>query len=227
MISTLIADPEPRRHPTSKIRVSRPPRLDPPYDDERSPDARPEMPVPVADRAEPAPAPSPAPPARSPSSGRAATAYIRLCVEVLNGYRPPSHLRRIGGPVEFNEVIDQIRRRHFQRGHFTSQFPGAADHPGRGNAAGAGYPATNRSGLDGEPGSLTNRSATGLVAGTDPRRRNQRSGAYSLTRVRISEPLDGIAEVVAVLSRDGSSIAVALRLELRGGTWTCVIMQVI
>ena len=49
----------------------------------------------------------------------------------------------------------------------------------------------------------------------------------SLTRLRVSEPLDSIAEAVAVLSLAGSSRALALRLERTAGVWTCAIAQVV
>ena len=41
------------------------------------------------------------------------------------------------------------------------------------------------------------------------------------------EPLDGIAEVVAVLSQAGATIAMALRLERREADWLCTFAQVI
>lgn len=33
--------------------------------------------------------------------------FLHLCVEVLNGYRPPAHLRRLALPMEAAEVVSQ------------------------------------------------------------------------------------------------------------------------
>jgi len=43
----------------------------------------------------------------------------------------------------------------------------------------------------------------------------------------VSEPLPGVAEVVAVLSHAGLSMAVAVRLELRDNRWHCAVIQII
>ncbi len=228
MVSMLLAQPtesDGRTAPRATIRISRPPRLDPPYDDERD-DAMPtevrRYPVPV-----PAQPPLPITADRDSGvsdSGRAAMAYVRLCIEVLNGYRSPSHLRRIGGPVEFTDVIDQIRRRHNAIGHF--QTSGRALNERVTVAAGARNPAPIAYGRPAAPptdlrsmaaGNATDRSAV------DP----TRPAAFSLTRLRVSEPRDGAAEVVAVLSRAGTALAVALRLERRRGAWICVLVQVV
>ena len=45
--------------------------------------------------------------------------------------------------------------------------------------------------------------------------------------MRLSEPRDGVAEIVAVLSYAGSSLAMALRLERHGDQWLCALVQVI
>jgi hypothetical protein len=215
MISTLLAEPTgPDRRAT--IRVSRPPRLDPPYDDERAAMTarKPSPPPPAAPPTTPA-APEPAP--GMSSAGRIAMAYVRLCVEVLNGYRSPSHLRRIAGPVEFADVIEQIRQRHNARGHFLAhgralnERADASPESARGPRNPAA-PAFARSGL--------NRSGMHRPDPTIPT-------GFTLTRLRVSEPRDGAAEVVAVLSKSGMSLAVAIRLERTDGTWTCTVVQVV
>lgn len=219
MVSTLLADPDPRRatpaHLTwPQIRVSRPPRLDPPFEDEGD-----GPPVPTQHQADEecaAGITSDAPASGSiglaaPTSSRAALAYVRLCIEVLNGYRPPSHLRRLGGPVEFVDVVAQIRRRHNARGRFGSTTP-------------ARMPSTPTSGAARPP--RRNVSAALPPLG----REHRNSGAWapvSLTRLRVSEPLDGVAEVVAVLSQAGFAMAMAIRLERRAGAWTCALAQVV
>jgi hypothetical protein len=45
--------------------------------------------------------------------------------------------------------------------------------------------------------------------------------AGSVRSVRVSEPLDGVAEVCAVVQRRGRATAVALRLEGLDGRWMC------
>ena len=54
--------------------------------------------------------------------------------------------------------------------------------------------------------------------------RLSRSGC---ARMRLSEPRDGVAEIVAVLSYGGTSLAMALRLERHGDQWLCALAQVI
>jgi hypothetical protein len=57
-------------------------------------------------------APAPEPP-RTVVAGASADAkqavrrFVRLCVEVLNGYRPPAHLRRLSLPAEAAGVVAQ------------------------------------------------------------------------------------------------------------------------
>ncbi len=163
----------------------------------------------------------------------AATAqrYVRICLEVLNGFRPASHLRTLGGPVEFSTVISQLSRRRNGRGHFT-QAPDPA-------MAGTGAPANRRA----VQSTATPRNARTATATSSPTpaevvrycapastaRRNAPGAAqpFRLLRMRLSEPRDGVAEVVAVLSYAGSSLAMALRLERHGDQWLCAVVQVI
>ncbi|NJC71555.1 hypothetical protein HC031_17780 [Planosporangium thailandense] len=41
----------------------------------------------------------------------AAARFVSACVEVLNGFRPVSHLRALTTPVEFADVATQLTRR--------------------------------------------------------------------------------------------------------------------
>ena len=54
-----------------------------------------------------------------PPVAASAQRYVRICLEVLNGFRPASHLRTLAGPVEFSTVVSQLSRRRNGRGHFT------------------------------------------------------------------------------------------------------------
>jgi hypothetical protein len=110
------------------IHVRPAPSLDPPYDDELGPAsvvpapglvAQPPLPLDWSGRHRPTPAAAgatetTAPPRtmrRPPSPARGATMhFLSLCLEVLNGYRPVAHLRRLTTPAEFNNVAEQMAR---------------------------------------------------------------------------------------------------------------------
>jgi hypothetical protein len=67
----------------------------------------------------------------------------------------------------------------------------------------------------------------GAPASTAGRNAPGAAQPFRLLRMRLSEPHDGVAEIVAVLSYAGSSLAMALRLERRGDQWLCALVQVI
>jgi hypothetical protein len=120
------------RGPRPPIRLRPVPRCDPPFDDELDGQvwASPhqlafEWPARVAEGpalargrygaigrpAQPDPAaPRPAPPVVAGASGDAKLAvrrFVSMCVEVLNGYRPAAHLRRLSLPKEAAGVVAQ------------------------------------------------------------------------------------------------------------------------
>lgn len=239
----------------SSVRVSRPPMLEPPFDDERPDFDRPMSSAPFhptgsAPRSDDLPHRPPqatgAPgPQVDSGSGRAALRYVRLCIEVLNGFRPASHLRAASGVVEFGEVLAQLRYRRNGRGHFRNRPTEGVSHQLAGNASARGVTGrANRppisvgarvavSNAPVTTGGVTARNtvATG-AATTGAVRAHDRNAAaanapFGLIRLRVSEPLDGVAEVVAVLSQADASIAMALRLERRGADWLCTVAQVI
>jgi hypothetical protein len=50
--------------------------------------------------------------APAPDASRlAAHCFVAACVEVINGFRPASHLRALFAPAAFNDVVDQLARR--------------------------------------------------------------------------------------------------------------------
>ena len=166
-----------------------------------------------------------------PPAAASAQRYVRICLEVLNGFRPASHLRTLGGPVEFSTVISQLGRRRNGRGHFTQAPDAAMVATGAvANRRAGQSPATPRNA--GPTAAAPSPTAVGVVRPGAPAttaRRNAPGAAqpFRLLRLRMSEPRDGVAEIVAVLSYAGSSLAMALRLERHGDQWLCALAQVI
>ena len=115
------------------VRLRGAPLSEPPFDDEVEPAvwaSAQQLALDWSAASEPAAAPpEQRPPVRRPiTAGASADAklavrrFVRLCVEVLSGYRPPAHLRRWSRPAEAAEVVAQAlvgtrriadsRRRH-------------------------------------------------------------------------------------------------------------------
>jgi hypothetical protein len=109
-----------RRGPRPPIRIRPVPRCDPPFDDELEPQvwataqqlAFDLSPQPRRALAAPVPPPVEAPRV-SPIAGASGDArlavrrFVSMCVEVLNGYRPAAHLRRLSLPTEAAAVVAQ------------------------------------------------------------------------------------------------------------------------
>jgi hypothetical protein len=68
----------------------------------------------------------------------------------------------------------------------------------------------------------TNRAYLGRPGATSPRPHRVR-----LRALRVGEPLDGVAEIVAVLEYGANHWAMCARLERRADTWLCTLVQVI
>ena len=132
----------------------------------------------------PTPAPPPPGDPAAPPPHAAAQRFIGLCVEILNGYRPASHLRQVTHPKHCSAVIDQLTRRTVR-----IRMPPA-------HAARQGHLVRAR-------------------------------------RMLVSEPLPGVAELVAVLEQGPAVWAMAVRLErttrpIPGlSTWLCTLVQVV
>jgi hypothetical protein len=198
MTMTLVSPPTDR--PFVRIRPA--PPLEPPYDDEREPDAWPVCvgqleigsavlacaPPPPPVTGAPPTAPSPAAPP-SPESRIAAQRFVGACIEALNGFRPVAHLRPLVAPLDFSSVTDQLTRRAVR----------VRMAPPRG-------PVVHRGGRDGA---------------------RQRQSQVALRRMRVCEPRPGIAEAAAVVAHGESSWAMAVRLERRRGHWLCTLLQVV
>ncbi|MBB2947878.1 hypothetical protein FB565_007649 [Actinoplanes lutulentus] len=98
----------------STIHLRPAPRHDPPFDDELAPQVwSPPRQQLALDWTVPAPPPAPAgvprpppPPGASGDARLAVRRFVHLCVEVLNGFRPAGHLRRLSLPATAAEVVD-------------------------------------------------------------------------------------------------------------------------
>jgi hypothetical protein len=211
------------------------PQFDPPYDDEppapvmilgpvvesvshgRDPE-RPEDPERLwAPRP---PGPAVAAPPRAGAGGQAAYRYVGLCLEVLDGFRPAAHLRRLTLATAFETVLDQLARPAARTGHPSSADPisGGATTTGPGGVLGRGP-----GGAAGTAG-----GGTGGAARTAAERRGVPSaGRLRLRRLRVGEPSDGVVEAAAVVGRAERAWALALRLERRDNVWLCTDLCVV
>ena len=126
--------------PRPAVRLRPVPRCEPPFDDEREPAARAIAHQLALDWSSTGPprAPAAAPPPARPHTPRPIVAgtsadarlavrhFLNLCVEVLNGYRPPAHLRRVSRPCEAAGVVAQgiAGAQRVAALRSTSQLPG-------------------------------------------------------------------------------------------------------
>jgi hypothetical protein len=224
------------------VRVRPVPRSEPPSDDERRaagvqapPMAAPVLPLrmpaqrrrrsprrasatrPVAEAPAPVvqPEPDSQPPAVSPA--RLATRrFLAICIEVLGGFRPITQLRALCLPERFDEIAKGLRA------HTPGVVPGSRP-PGTSPAA---RPAGSPAGRPPVGSPVPRRAPTG--APPRPGRAGQ-SGAERVTvrRVQVCEPIEGVAEVAAVLARRDHVWAIAVRLERRQERWFCAHLEVI
>ncbi|GIE79374.1 hypothetical protein Aph02nite_53240 [Actinoplanes philippinensis] len=95
------------------IRLRPVPRYEPPFDDEATPQvwtSSRQLTLEWPAESPSAPPPVVEPPVVAGASGDAKLAvrrFVRLCVEVLNGFRPAAHLRRLALPSRAAEVVAQ------------------------------------------------------------------------------------------------------------------------
>jgi Family of unknown function (DUF6459) len=138
------------------------------------------------------------PPVNSPA--RLATRrFLAVCIEVLGGFRPMTQLRGLCLPERYDEITQRLR----------AYTPGAT--PGSRQPVGSPVPRRAPTGAPPRPG------------------RVGQSGAERVTvrRVQVCEPIDGVAEVAAVLARRDRVWAMAVRLERRQERWLCAHLEVI
>lgn len=110
-----------------------------------------------------------------PHSGHAAVRrFASICSEVINGYRPISHLRPLTRPARLSDVTEQLLR--CTKG--------------------------------------TQRSASG--------RQN-----IKIRRIRVFEPVPGVAEAAIVLDYGGWCLAMAVRMERTQHGWQCCVLHAV
>jgi hypothetical protein len=143
----------------------------------------------------------------------AAVRLVNVCREILGGYRPVRHLSVLVAPECLDAVSTQLTRPRRRR----TAGPGTA---GRGAVAGRST---------GQPARPGTRPGTGASGEPVPGRRGPllRSDPVVVRHQRVTQPLDGVAEVSAVLGRGDEVWAMALRLEQRPGGWLCTYLQVL
>jgi hypothetical protein len=151
---------------------------------------RPAGPRPSAGRRAPVPA------GASAESVGAVRRFVRLCLEIFNGYRPAGHVRPLTSPAEAATIIEQVwlvLERAAGRGHPSPALRDSAalrSSPGLGRRRAAGRPARG-------------------------------PAAVVVRRALICEPRDGVAEAAVVLDAGGRCMALAVRLERRRDRWLC------
>jgi hypothetical protein len=189
------------------IRVRPAPALEPPFDDEASPQAWAgpgaaeqlafDWPRPAAgpDRAAARPPGESRPSASLGASAETVVAvrrFVRLCLEILNGYRPTGHVRALTNPAVAPDVIEQLTHAHQRIAEWGV--------PHR-------RPATRPPGRAPAP---------------------SRQERVDLRRVLVCEPRGGVAEATVVLAGSGGpAMALALRLEQVHGRWLCTVAQTV
>jgi uncharacterized protein DUF6459 len=90
------------------VRLRSAPAYDPPYDDELPTQwwgagaLQPLLELPAAA--------SPEPFGAAPATIAAATRFVQACLEILNGYRPLTHVRVLADPLEMTAVLAEMTR---------------------------------------------------------------------------------------------------------------------
>ncbi|HWS31526.1 MAG TPA: Rv3235 family protein [Actinoplanes sp.] len=211
------------------------PRYEPPFDDE--PAAREWTDSAVLDwpstrRPTPGPPPSVLPRAEAPIvagvSGDARLAvrrFVRLCVEVLNGFRPAAHLRRASLPSEAAEVVAQGLAGARRVAELRRQ-----PHPGnrRLDAAAHPRPGTRQSNAGAQPRPPeTAREARAGARSPASMGRPTRPAPVAVVGLKLCEPRHGAVEVAVTLVTGDRAWAMAFRMELHQETWVATTLLII
>lgn len=218
------------------FRVRRAPTCEPPFDDECDTHGEPRTGSPIRDAAD---AETPALPVLACDSEsaahlanpatRAAGRYVQVCLEVLNGYRPPSHLRTLAGPIEFADILRHLRLRRngaWRTGTTAGAAIRVAGERPTAKAPPLALPANAQPSANAHTRGRDAAKPPNRLAAMPPNR-NLGPSAFRLLRLRVTEPLPGRAEAVAVIAHAHGSVAIAMRLEACKTSWVCTVFQLV
>lgn len=152
-----------------------------------------------------------------PAAKAAVHRFVAVCLEVIGGYRPPTHLRPLCAPGELAEVVRQLTGRATTLGAGAAPIPSTAL-GGRGRSG---------PGAVGSRTPVMTRAATGAPARSPRQAPVAPHDRTAIRRVLITEPAPGVAEVVVLLDRRQRTLAMTLRMELRGDRWACTHLRVL
>jgi hypothetical protein len=155
--------------------------------------------------------------ANVPAAKAAVHRFVAVCLEVIGGYRPPTHLRPLCAPGELAEVVRQLTGRATTLGAGTAPAPATAL-GGRGRSG---------PGAGGSRTPVMTRAATGAPARSPRLAPVAPHDRTAIRRVLITEPVPGVAEVVVLLDRRQRTLAMTLRMELRAARWACTHLRVL
>jgi uncharacterized protein DUF6459 len=150
--------------------------------------------------------------AESGQARYAAQRFVGVCVEVLNGFRPATHLRALAAPADLPLLVDQVLRRTV-RMHLSGPPSASSGSHSTGHVVGSGLQQIG-------PGSPSRPTPTGHAA-------RFRQHQVRVRGIRLCEPREGITELAAVLAYGQHTWAMAARLERRRESWQCRLVQVL
>lgn len=164
--------------------------------------------------ARPAAGPPPVVAGASTDARRAVHRFVGVLLEVLNGYRPPAHLRPLCRPVDAAEIIAHTRAA-MHRIAEARRLGGTATRSGP-----AGRSAPGPAGL-----AATSRSAQRVAHRAD--RHGRRPDPAAVLRLRICEPRRGSVEATVLLVTAARTWALALRLDGGPDTWVTSVARLL
>ena len=145
--------------------------------------------------------------------------FVHMCVEVLNGYRPAAHLRRLALPKEAAGVVAQAAAGTSRVAELRCEARPGRRRAGQTVAADARtIPADGRTGMaDGRPGTAARR----------PGPRDRQRSPVGVLGLRLCEPRPGAVEAAVLLVTGERTWAMALRLELHQQSWCATTLRLL